>query len=91
MGMGKKGCLLMCSEDSRRVIKNREHAFAELEAIRRDRLRSYVYAEHRDLVDQMLQWAVENKKPRFQTGLIEQQRLFMKIGNYTPFKEKCGS
>jgi len=67
-------------------IKTWERASISLERLRRNRLRSYEYSKNLDIVDRMLQWACDNIKPRSTTGLIEQQRLFMKIGKYTPIE-----
>ena len=37
------------------------------------------YEKNRKMLDQMLQYACENSTPRSSSGLVEQQRLFMKM------------
>jgi len=50
-----------------------------LEEIKRRELQAFDYAANQELVDAMLRWACEYPRPRASTGLIEQQRLFMKL------------
>ena len=49
-----------------------------LEQIKRRERRGYDYRRDFPAIDAMLQWAYEHRKPRPTSGLIEQQRLFMK-------------
>lgn len=50
-----------------------------LEEIRRQELQNYDYNKNLPLVDEMLQWAYEHRAPRSTSGLVEQQRWFMKF------------
>jgi hypothetical protein len=50
-----------------------------LHKIKRQELRAYDYEKNRPIVDEMLQWAVDHGKVRLTSGLVEQQRLFMKM------------
>lgn len=72
------------------VLKNRQtekwvntwqRAGRALDKIKRRELRSYDYDKNRKIIDEMLQWAHEHRKIRLTSGLVEQQRLFMKIRN----------
>ncbi len=54
-------------------------AGAALEEIRQHELQSPDYARQLELIDNMLQFACENRKPRLTSGLVEQQRWFMKM------------
>ncbi|MDM8548979.1 hypothetical protein QUF72_02830 [Desulfobacterales bacterium HSG2] len=55
-------------------------AGAELNQIKQRQLESYDYEKHQNLIDQMLQFAYENRKSRPTSGLVEQQKWFMKMG-----------
>ena len=50
-----------------------------LEDLKRQELRSYGYSKNQTIVDEMLQWACDHQKFRLSSGLVEQQRLFMKM------------
>lgn len=50
-----------------------------LEEIKRQELRNYDYNKNLPLIDDMLQWACEHRAPRLTSGLVEQQRWFMKL------------
>ena len=63
-----------------------KRAGAALKEIKRRELRSYDYAANQRLLDEMLNWACEHAQPRLSTGLVEQQRVFMKLR-----KEEIGS
>lgn len=54
-------------------------ADSALRNIKQQELRSYDYLKNMDLVDGMLQWACDHRKLRLNSGLVEQQRLFMKL------------
>jgi hypothetical protein len=54
-------------------------AGAKLEAIRRQELRDYVYEEHMQEIDDLLEIACRFAQPRTTSGLVEQQRLFQKL------------
>jgi hypothetical protein len=49
-----------------------------LEAIRRQELRSYVYEEHIQEIDELLDIAYRFRQTHKTSGLVEQQRLFQK-------------
>ena len=50
-----------------------------LQQVKRQELREYDYAKDRDLIDGMLQWACAHGDARPSSGLVEQQRLFVKM------------
>ena len=50
-----------------------------LEEIRKDELRNFDYKKNKQIIDEMLQWAIDHAKPRLSSGLVEQQRWFMKM------------
>jgi hypothetical protein len=54
-------------------------AGAKLEAIRRQELRDYVYEEHVQEIDDLLNIACRFAQSRTTSGLVEQQRLFQKL------------
>jgi hypothetical protein len=49
-----------------------------LEAMRRQDLRDFVYEEHLQEIDELLDMACRFGQPRKTSGLVEQQRLFQK-------------
>ena len=63
----------------RQHVQRWKHAGPKLVEIKRRELRAFDYATNRDLIDGMLQWACEHAQPRWSTGLVEQQRHFMKL------------
>jgi hypothetical protein len=50
----------------------------ELDAIRRQKLRDFVYEEHIQEIDELLDIAHRFGQARKTSGLVEQQRLFQK-------------
>ena len=60
-------------------VESWKRASAALKAVKRHELRTYDYAKNQAIVDGMLQWAFENRESRLTSGLVEQQRLFMKM------------
>lgn len=60
-------------------IETWKKAGEALKEIKRHELETFDYAKHQELIDNMLQFACENRKPRFTSGLVEQQRWFMKM------------
>ena len=66
-------------ENAQRWIESWKRASATLKAVKRHELRTYDYAKNQSIVDGMLQWAFEHRKVRLNSGLVEQQRLFMKM------------
>ncbi|MBW1847786.1 MAG: hypothetical protein JRJ27_11710 [Deltaproteobacteria bacterium] len=63
----------------RRWVKTWKRAGPALKEVKRRELREYDYLKNRKVVDEMLQWAIDNQKVRLTSGLVEQQRLFMKM------------
>ena len=66
-------------ENAQQWIESWKRASVALKAIKRHELRTYDYAKNQAIVDGMLQWAFEHRKVRLESGLVEQQRLFMKM------------
>ncbi len=64
-------------EHTQQWIESWERASVALKAVKRHELRTY--AKNQAIVDGMLQWAFENRELRLSSGLVEQQRLFMKM------------
>jgi len=60
-------------------VETWKRAGSALDEVKRRELRAYNYFENQALVDEMLQWAVDHQKIRLTTGMVEQQRLFMKM------------
>lgn len=50
-----------------------------LDSVKKDELIKYNYRKNRILVDQMLQWAFEHKRIRSWSGLVDQQKTFIKL------------
>lgn len=50
----------------------------KLEAIRRGQLRDFVYEDHIQEIDSLLDIACRFAQPRTTSGLVEQQRLFQR-------------
>ena len=42
-------------------------------------LRGYEYDKNQAILDEMLQWACDHRRTRLTSGLVEQQRMFMKL------------
>jgi hypothetical protein len=51
----------------------------ELKKIKQQELESYDYSKHQELIDNMLRFACEHRKTRLTSGLVEQQKWFMKM------------
>lgn len=66
-------------ENAQQWVKSWKRASVALKAVKRHELRNYDYAKNQVVVDGMLQWAFENRELRLSSGLVEQQRLFMKM------------
>jgi hypothetical protein len=60
-------------------VQQWKQAGAALKQIEVQELRAYNYQQHWAIVDDMLQWAYEHWTPRLTSGLVEQQRWFMKL------------
>jgi len=55
------------------------HAGKALNAIKKKELSLYNYRKNLPVIDDLLQWAVENSRTRYTSGLLEQQRLFIRL------------
>ena len=63
-----------------RWVKTWQKAALSLKDIKKNELQAFDYYEkNRILLDEMLQYACDNSKVRLYSGLVEQQRLFMKM------------
>jgi len=67
------------NKQTKKWVKTWQRAGAALDEIKRRELRAYDYDKNRKIIDEMLQWAQDHRKIRLTSGLVEQQRLFMKI------------
>lgn len=66
-------------ENAQQWIESWKRASVALKAVKRHELRTYDIQKNQVIVDGMLQWAFENRELRLSSGLVEQQRLFMKM------------
>ena len=63
-----------------RWVKTWQKAALSLKDIKKNELQALDYYEkNRILLDEMLQYAYDNRDVRLSSGLVEQQRLFMKM------------
>ena len=69
------------NKQTKKWVKTWKRAGTALDEIKQRELRAYDYNKNRKIIDEMLQWAHDHRKVRLTTGLVEQQRLFMKIKN----------
>jgi len=60
-------------------VKTWRHAETALREINRNELRTLDDKSNQRLVDEMLQWAYEHRQVRQSSGLVEQQKIFMKM------------
>lgn len=60
-------------------VETWKRAGAALKEVERAELRAFDPKKHQDILDGMLQWACDHRQPRTGSGLVEQQRLFMKM------------
>ena len=60
-------------------VKTWKRAGSALRKVKQKELRSYDYFKNQVLVDGMLQWACDHRRARLSSGLVEQQRFFMKL------------
>ena len=61
-------------------INTWQKASISLKEIKKKELRDPDYYEkHLNVIDEMLQYACDHSTTRFSSGLVEQQRLFMKL------------
>ena len=66
-------------EKIKKWVKTWKRAGSALEEVNIQELRQYDYFKNQAMIDEMLQWAYEHRCERLNSGLIEQQRIFMKI------------
>jgi hypothetical protein len=66
-------------EELKAWVQTWQQAGKALKEIKWRELRHYDYEKHLSLVDSMLQWAYEHREERLTSGLVEQQRWFMKL------------
>ena len=66
-------------ENAQQWIECWNRASDALKDIKRHELRNYDYAKNQAIVDGMLQRAFEHRTVRLDSGLVEQQRVFMKM------------
>ena len=67
-------------EQLREWVQRWQRVGPELDRIKREELRAPDYYEKNlPLLNDMLQWACDHARPRTTSGLVEQQRLFMKL------------
>lgn len=64
-----------------RWIETWQRAEKALRQVKRRELKAYNYRENLHIIDEMLCWACENAIMRTTTGLVEQQRWFLKLLN----------
>jgi len=60
-------------------VETWKRAGVALQEVKREELRSFDYSKNQPRIDEMLQWAADHQIPRLSCGLIEQQRLFLKM------------
>ena len=65
-------------ENERKWMEGWTKAAKALKEIKRRELRAYDYQENKAVINGMLQWACEHPAARSGSGLVEQQRFFMK-------------
>jgi len=56
-----------------------KRAGSALHEIKCKELQSFEYSKNRKIIDEMLQWAHDNRQVRLTSGFIEQQHYFMKM------------
>ena len=60
-------------------VKTWKAAGDALKKIKRQELLQYDYVKNLPIIEDMLQWAYLHRTPRLTSGLVEQQRWFMKL------------
>lgn len=75
-------------ENAQQWIESWKRASVALKDIKRQELRNYDYAKNQAIVDGMLRWAFEHRTVRMDSGLVEQQRLFMKMKSSSSDSER---
>lgn len=69
------------NKQTQKWVKTWQRTGVALDEIKRRELLAYEYDKKRKIIDEMLQWAQDHRKSRLTSGLVEQQRFFMKIKN----------
>ncbi|OQX22582.1 MAG: hypothetical protein BWK80_30065 [Desulfobacteraceae bacterium IS3] len=69
----------MTEENNKLWLESWQHAEVSLKKIKQDELCNYDYEAHLPAINGMLQWAFDNRTIRMTSGLIEQQKFFMKM------------
>ncbi|HLC15110.1 MAG TPA: hypothetical protein VJL89_02650 [Thermodesulfovibrionia bacterium] len=66
-------------EAIKKWVETWKTAASALDKIRRDELMAFDYEKNFEIIDSMLQYACDHAETRLTSGLVEQQRLFMKL------------
>jgi hypothetical protein len=66
-------------EAIKKWVETWKTAASALDKIRRDELTAFDYEKNFEIIDSMLQYACDHAETRLTSGLVEQQRLFMKL------------
>ncbi len=66
-------------EDMKNWIAGWARAAKALKEIKRRELRAYDYPENKAVIDGMLQLACDHSKERLGSGLVDQQRFFLRM------------
>lgn len=67
------------NEDMKNWIAGWARAAKALTEVKHRELRAYDYQENKAVINGMLQWACDHATARLDSGLVEQQRLFLKM------------
>lgn len=68
------------TEDIKKWINTWEKADSALAKVKLEELRADdYYQKNQAILDEMLQYAFDNSEPRLSSGLVEQQKYFMKL------------
>lgn len=76
--------------DAAQWVRTWQQAGEALAKVKRRELREYDYAQHQQAIDEMLQWAWEHRVERSTSGLVEQQRWFVKMRDHMMLTETDG-
>lgn len=60
-------------------VETWQRATPALKKVKKEEMRKFDYQKNLPLIDDMLQWACDHQQVRLNSGLVEQQRLFMKL------------
>ena len=70
-------------------IRTWKRAGVALEKVRKRELRQFDYSGNQTLIDEMLQWACDHPRIRKTSGMVEMQRIFMKMRKKQDNPSKC--